>query len=671
MDVCACWGMTSAVRVLKQIRLLPALGCVLLLAGCGDSTDPPIAVSTTVTPISVSVAPTRTGITATQRIPLSAATNDSAGVTWSVSPSGGVFSALHSLSGDTVTFTAPATAGVYTVTARSVTGPASATATVAVTDLAGVFTYHNGLARDGSNDHEYVLTPANVASGAFGKLFACVTDGAIYAQPLWVAQLMIGGSPHNTVFAATEHDGLFAFDADRSPCQLLWSVSLIDLAHGAIGAESTVPSAGLSHLVGNGAGTITPETGVTGTPVIDPATSTLYVVAKSMDSTGTNFYQRLHAIDLATGNEKSGSPVTIAATYPGTGDGGATVAFNAQQELQRPGLALVNGTVYIAWASHEDQPPYYGWIIAYTYNGSSFTQAGVLNVTPNVGQGGIWMSGAAPAADRNGRLYLLTGNGTFDANQSAPLPNNDYGDSLLQLTGGLAVSQYFTPSDEDLGLSQDLDFGSGGAAILVNLPPTSPVAHMIVGGGKDGSLYVLNRDVLGGYGDEGAWQQVNIGGPILSTAAFWNNYLYIGGVSTPLLSFQLDPSTALFSAAGTSAMSANVPFGRTPSVSGSAGTNGIVWTLNNSQVCVINTQSAAPSQSICGPAILEAYDATNLGIELWSSAAASADTAGNAVRNAVPTIANGKVYIGTRGNNQGGGYGSTTASGEVDVYGLK
>jgi hypothetical protein len=473
------------------------------------------------------------------------------------------------------------------------------------------------------------------------------------------------------VFVATQHDGLFAFDADSAPCALLWSVSLIDSAHGAVGAESTVPSSGVGHLVGNGAGTITPETGVTGTPVIDPSTSTLYVVSKSMDATGTSFYQRLHALDLATGDEKSGSPVTIAATYPGIGDGGATVSFSAQAELQRAGLALVNGTVYIAWASHEDEPPYYGWIIGYTYDGSSFTRTSVLNVTPNAGQGGIWMSGAAPAADPDGRLYILTGNGTFDANQSAPLPRNDYGDSLLQLTGSLGVSQYFTPSDEDLGLSQDLDFGSGGAAILVNLPATSPVAHLIVGGGKDGSLYVLNRDRLGGYGDDRAWQEVGIGGPILSTAAFWNNYLYIGGVSTPLLAYALDPSTARFSAAGASAMSANVPFGRTPSVSASGSSNGIVWTLNNSQVCVINTQAATPTQSTCGPAILEAYDATNLGTELWSSAASSADTAGNAVRNAVPTIANGKVYIGTRGNNQGGGYGSSSASGALDVYGLK
>ena len=207
-----------------------------------------------------------------------------------------------------------------------------------------------------------------------------------------------------------------------------------------------------------------------------------------MIASGPSFYQRLHAIDLLTGNEKFSGPVTIAATYPGTGDGGTTTTFVARQENQRPGLALVNGVVYIAWSSHEDTPPWYGWVIG--YNANNLSQASVFNDTPNAGKGGIWMSGGAPAADSSGNLYLITGNGNFDATNSSA-PNNDYGDSFLKLTSSLSVSQYFTPSDQATDNSQDNDFGSGGAVVLVDLPANgSNPTHLVLGGGKDGSLYV-------------------------------------------------------------------------------------------------------------------------------------------------------------------------------------
>ena len=285
-------------------------------------------------------------------------------------------------------YTAGTAAGAHTVFATSVANTAnSGIATVAVTDLAGVYTYHNDLARDGVNSHEYALTTASVNTTSFGKLFACTVDGAIYGQPLWVANLTVSGAKHNVVFVATQHDSLFAFDADSSPCVTLWTASLIDTTHGAAAGETTVPSGPTGNLVGQGFGDITPETGVTSTPVIDPATNTLYVVSKSVDSAKTTFYQRLHAIDPTTGKEKTGSPVTIAGTFPGTGDGSVTVAFSPRTELQRCGLTLVNGVVYIAWAGHEDFPPYYGWIMGYTYNGASFAQSSVLNVTPNVQQG--------------------------------------------------------------------------------------------------------------------------------------------------------------------------------------------------------------------------------------------------------------------------------------------
>lgn len=626
--------------------------------------------------ISIAISPRQAALTIGQPLALAATTSDASGVTWSVTPKGGSFSSTASGSGKQVTFTAPQAAGVYTVTASSATDPTQSTSMqIGVTDLAGVYTYHNDLARDGINQQEYALTPDNVNSSSFGKRFSCTVDGAIYAQPLWVANLRMGGASHNVVFVATQHDSLYAFDADASPCQTLWKMSLIDTSHGGTGGEVTVPSGSSGNLVGVGDGDVTPEVGITGTPVIDPATGTLYVVSKSMNGAGTAFYQRLHAISLLTGVEEPGSPVTVSATFPGTGDGGSTVAFNPRTENQRAGLALVNGIVYVAWGSHEDARPYYGWMMGYAYDGSSFKQTYVFCSAPNTGDGGIWMSGAAPAADTEGRLYVLTGNAGFDATSSSA-PNNDYGDSLLELSLGLKVLQYFTPSDQQSDRVYNNDFGSGGAAVLANLPAASPVSHLVIGGGKDGNLYVLNRDALGGYGDTNAWQELSVGaegdlnadtpGVIYTPGAIWNDIYYLAGAGGPLQAYRLDPSTAKLSLAGkgTSPSGGFGYPGSTPSISASGNADGIVWVLDNSQYCT----TASPG---CGPAVLHAYDATDVGKELWNSAGSSSDRAGNAVKFTLPTIANGKIYIGTRGNNTGGAYGSTSVSGELDVYGLK
>lgn len=637
-----------------------------------------VTLSLTISPgtISIAISPRGAGVTTGQPLKLTARTNDSMGVAWSISPAGGSFSSTTSSSGSSVTLTAPGTAGEYMVTASSVVDRTqSASIQIGVTDLTGVYTYHDDLSRDGANLHEYALTPGNVNSSSFGKIFSCAVDGAVYAQPLWVANLQVGGAAHNIVLVATAHDSLYAFDADAAPCSELWHVSLIDAAHGGTGGEVTVPGGPSGNLVGVGDGDMTPEVGVTGTPVIDPTTDTLYVVSKSMNAAGTSFFQRLHAIDPTSGAEKAGSPVTIAGTAPGTGDGGSTVSFNARMENQRAGLALVNGTVYIAWGSHEDAQPYYGWMMAYTYNGSSFAQTSVLNAAPNAREGGIWMSGAAPAADEQGRLYALTGNAAFDAT-SATAPNDDYGDSLLELSLSLQVLQYFTPSDQHSDQIYNNDFGSGGAAVLADLPAGSPVTHLVFAGGKDGSLYVFNRDALGGYGDGNAWQVISVGtegdlnaatpGVIFTVGAIWDDTYYLAGAAGPLQAYRLDPATAKLSLAAT-ATSPSGGFGypgSTPSISSSGGTNGVVWVLDDSQYCT----TASPG---CGPAVLHAYDASDVTKELWNSAKASADQAGNAVKFTLPTIANGKVYIGTRGNNTGGAYGSTSISGELDVYGLK
>jgi hypothetical protein len=559
-------------------------------------------------------------------------------------------------------FTAGTAPGQHTLVATSAAyAQLSSSAVVAVTDLTGVYSYRNDPARDGANLQEYALTPANV-SASFGKLFSCFADGAIYTQPLWASNLTMDGAQHNVVFVATQHDSVFAFDADANPCVQLWSVSLIDAAHGGTPGETTVPSGVAGYLVGKGKGDITPEVGVTGTPVIDPVTNTLYVVSKSVNTATNTFYQRLHAIDVTSGSEKTGSPVIISATYPGSGAGGTTVSFNPQTQNQRPGLALSNGVVYVAWASHEDVGPWYGWLIGYTYNGTSFAQTYVFNAAPNGSDAGIWMSGGAPSMDANGNVYVVTGNGTFDATNSSS-PNNDYGDSLLQLTGALEVLQYFTPSDEANDNVNDYDFGAGGAAMLADLPSGSPVPHLVVCGGKDQVLYVLNRDLLGGLGDNFATQKIPFGYGIFATPAYWNSNVYLAGIRGPLTEFALDASGPSLSIAASTAYTYGFP-GSSPSVSASGMQNGIVWTLDTSQYCT----SIAPG---CGPAVLIANDATNVATQIWSSAGSASDAAGYAVKFAVPTVANGKVYVATRGNNIGGTLGSSSIAGELDVYGLK
>jgi hypothetical protein len=657
----------------------PALAALILvfvmpLTGCSHGDSALVGGSPTGSPsraTDVTVAPRYAALAIGQKISLTARIKDSAGVRWSVDPNAGTLDAQTSRDGQTIHFTAPNAAGVYTIKATSITdGTQSGSVTIGVTDLPGIYTYHNDLARSGVNDREYALSASTVNSKSFGKLFSCSVDGAVYTQPLWVADVKINGAPHNVVFVGTEHDSLYAFDADAAPCSQLWKADLTDMAHGGTGLERTVSG----KLVGRGDGDLLPEIGITGTPVIDPASRIIYVVSKSMSLTGRSFYQRLHAIDLATGAEKAGSPINIAATYPGTGDGGSQVTFNTRTEHQRAALALVNAVVYVAWGSHEDRAPFYGWIMGYTYNGKTFRQSYVLNLGPNTRDAGVWMTGGAPAADSSNALYVTTGNGGFDARKATP-PNNDYGDSLLKLSSSLKVLQYFTPTNEQVSNAENNDFGAG-SPVLGNLPEGSPVTHIAIAGGKDGMLYVLNRDSLGGYGDSKAWQQISIGtegdlneatpGVIFSAPVLWNNYLYIAGAGGPLKAFRLDPSTTRLSLVGTSKAPASgfsYP-GSTPSVSSQATSNGIVWILDNGRYCT-------PASPGCGPSVLHAYEAINVARELWNSSQLSTDTAGYAVKFSVPTIANGRVYVGTRGRNKGSRYWPWGGAGELDVYGLK
>ena len=617
-------------------------------------------------------------VTTGQRLELTAFTHDTAGISWSVRPDGADIEPPVSHSGQAVTFLAPHRPGVYTITATAMVDPPAPAAPaqsravqVGVTDLAGVDTYHGDIARDGANTREYALTPTDVSASSFGKLFSCPVDGAIYGQPLWVPHLDVSGKSRNVVFVATAHDSLYAFDADENPCVELWHVSLIGWRHGGDGGEASVPAGSELHLVGVGDGDMQPEVGVTGTPVIDPRADILYVVSKSVIySAGLHFHVRLHAIDLATGAEKPGSPVTITATD--VADGGRTIRFDPRMENQRAGLALVNGTVYVGFGSHEDARPFYGWLLGYRYDGSSFKRICTLNVAPNSGDGGVWMAGAAPAADAAGNLYLVTGNAAFDAASADP-PNDDYGDSLLELSGRLRVLQYFTPSDQHFNDVENNDFGSGGV-VLARLPDGSPIGGIALVAGKDGDLFVVDRSRLGGYGDGNALQEFRTGiekdvsgaypGVVFSEGAFWNDRYYLAGAGASLKAYRLDPLSARlrFEGAASKPPAFGYP-GATPVVSAQGDTHGIVWVLDNRDYCTPGSQG-------CGPTVLRAYDAVTLR-QLWSSPLSGPGAAGNAVKFTVPTVANGRVYVGTRGNNTGGVYGSTSVSGELDVFGLE
>ena len=504
----------------------------------------------------------------------------------------------------------------------------------------GVFTQRYDSQRTGQNRQEIALTPGTVTGATFGKLFACPVDGEVYGQPLYVANLAIASGAHNVVLVATMNDSVYALDADANPCVQYWKKSFLGTG------VTTVPPADTGET-----GDINTIIGIAGTPVIDPATGTLYVVAKTKEPTG--YLQRLHALDLATGSEKFNGPANIssAITVPGSGDAsdpncpGATarhVQFCALRENQRPGLLLLNGTVYIAWASHGDNNPYHGWVIG--YNAADLTQAPVVfNATPNGGRGGIWMTGTGPAADALGNIYVITGNGTFDTGT----PRTNYGDSFIKLStaAGLSVADFFTPANQSVLDSNDFDLGSGGAIVVDS---TGAHPHLVIGGDKQGVLYVIDRDNMTGFnmnGDSNLVQKVPVtAGPaciicgLFSTPAFWEGKLYVVAIGDVLKQYTLANGVLSSLPALQASDMFGIP-GASPAVSSNGATNGIVWALD--------TTNNGTNGSASGPAILFAYDATTLD-KLYSSPANGVAAAGNAVKFAVPTVANGKVYVGTQ-----------------------
>jgi hypothetical protein len=659
---------------MKNISRLFCIGC----ASVGLVASFPAVAANTVT-----VSPARAAVTSTtQTQQFTSSVNP---VTWSVDGVVGGDSTAGTISADGL-YNPPATPGTHTITATTgSTPPSSGSAMVAVTDLTGVLTYHNDLARDGGNLKEYALMPITVTTATFGKIFSCAVDGAIYAQPLWVKGLSIGGGVHNVLFVATQHDSVYAFDADASPCREYWHASLLDTLHGGTPNETPVVWDDVGYCYGD----VYPEIGVTSTPVIDPNTSTIYLVSASEKDpvksgncvlTVATFYHRLHALDLATGSEKFNAPATIGAAVPGTGDGssGGMVVFNSQLQHQRSGLLDVGNRICLAFASHEDARPYHGWLLAYN-PANVQRQVAVFNTTPNGlngANGGIWGGGGAPAADAGSDIYIATGNGVFD--EDPPTPDSDYGDTILRLhayTGPtpnglhLSIADWFTPYNQGALAENDNDLGSG-APVLLPYQTSGGPTHLLAEVGKQGVIYLVDRDNMGGYNplDNDQIRQ-NFQGPaygLWGTPAFWQNRLYVGGQGDSLKMFTFDPTTELFteSVASQSAHVFNFP-GTTPSVSSLGGSHGIVWAIDSSLYGYASPSaegvncSAVPVPSACiGPAILHAYNATNLAVELWNSsmAANSRDQAGNAVKFVPPTIANGKVYVGTQT--------------EVDVYGL-
>ena len=498
---------------------------------------------------------------------------------------------------------------------------------------AQVTTYHNDNARTGQNLSEFYLSPSSVNATAFGKLFSQPVDGYIYAQPLYVPGVTIPEKGvHNVVYVVTEHDGVYAFDADSNTganSQPLWQLSLINPANG-------VTTVNMHALLA--CDDILPEVGITGTPVIDTGSSTMYLVAKTSEN-GT-IVQRLHALDLATGGEKFGGPIVIQAQVPGTGVGSVQglLTFDTLRQNQRAGLLLQNGLLYVAWGSHCDAPPHHGWIIA--YDPGSLGQVALWNASPNSWGGGIWQGGGGLAADST-NVYFATGNGKYALNAGG----SDAGDSIVKLSAPAGatfrIADYFTPSDQSVLARFNRDLGSGGVLLLPDQPPASAHQHLLVTGGKEGTLYVIDRDNMGQFSANANQDVQTLAGittSIFNTPAWWNNNVYLGAGGKPLEALGFNSTFGTLTATPTS-VSSNVFQGRsgTPSISANGNTNAIVWALDNG------------GSGVNKSAILYAYDALNLGSLLYSSKQnVTRDSLGPAVKFSLPTITNGKVYVATQ-----------------------
>jgi hypothetical protein len=619
-------------------RLLALAASALFSSGlisCGAGNSATSTATSSAPPagsILVSLSPLLAAVTTSQSQPFTATiSGGSTTLTWFVDGiKGGNSTVGMIVSTDPATAlyspSSSTTPGDHNITAQTSTGTMSQASVVAVTDLAGVITHHNDNARTGQNLKEYALTPASVSSATFGKLFSCPLDlpGQVYAEPLYVANVAMNDSKiHNVVFVATESDWVYAFDADLSSCQQLWKKSM--LAAG----ETTVPAADTQDL-----DDLVPEYGITSTPVIDINSLTIYVCAKSKDSSG-QYHHRLHALDLTSGAEPV-NPVEVTANN-----------FVPLYQHQRPALLLDNGTVYVAVGSNGDTGPYQGWLMA--YDAATLVQKFVWFSTDPTqdNQGAIWQAGDGVAADSSGNIYVETANGLFDADTGGI----NYSDSVVKLSGSGSILDYFTPFDQSTFDMNDVDLGSAGAVILPDSLGSAAHPHLLLATGKPGILYLLDQVNLGKFnsGFNADVQEVSVEpnlrlvvGGMFGQPAYWNGNLYIAAVADFLRQYTITNGAISAVAQSQSTNTFNLR-GTRPAVSANGTTGGIVWALDI---------SGYPD----GPAVLYAYDATNLSHQLYSSPSSGNGSAGKAVKFTVPTVANGKVYVGTQG--------------QLDVFGL-
>jgi hypothetical protein len=588
----------------------------------------------------VSVKPRAVPITPTETQKFSAIVSNAASqqVTWQVD---GVIAGNSTVGTIDVAglYTPGTQPGRHVITATTVLSPAgSGTATVYVNTYPGEFTYHHDIFRTGQNRNEIALRHSNVNAAQFGKLFSYPVDGYIFAQPLYVANLMIPGKGyHNVVYIVTEHDSLYAFDAEGRTAAPLWKTSFIDPVHGI----TTIPTTDLT----SDPEYQQPEFGITATPVIDPASSTIYVHVRTKEN-GT-YVQRLHALDLATGAEKLGGPVRIQASVSGTGVGSVAgiLPYDTKMENVRSGLLLCNGVVYLGAASLGDQQPYHGWVLP--YDARTLAMRAAFNTSSDTRAAGVWQMGAGLSCDSSGNIFLQTGNGPFTATSGG----SSYGDSVLKMTlisGRLRVTDFFTPYNQDTLRYYDWDLGAGGALLIPDQPAPSP-PHLLVGGGKEGTIYLLNREALGGYnpaGDTGALQTIVAGvtpstpsstrNGLWGVPAFWRNNVYIFGEHDVPKMFRVSNGQLSTTPVSQGSIQMLAPV---PVITANGINDGIAWALS--------WQSRT----------LYAFDANDLSVELYDNKqAGTRDVLSDGVVRNAPLVVNGRVYVGTKST--------------VDVFGL-
>ena len=596
--------------------------------GCGGSNAEQPTIASSEVAVSVDPPAVSLSVSQTQQFTATVTSTSNKNVTWDVNGVAGGTATVGTISSSGL-YTAPAqvpSPAEVTINATSMADPTkSDSANVTISEIAGsgpftgVLTYHNDNSRTGQNLNESVLSPANVTQSKFGKLFSYPLDGQVFAQPLYVYKVPIDGQNHNVIYVATEHDTVYAFDADNKASSALWSVSFLNSAEGV----TPIPSSDLDSP-------INPEIGVTSTPVIDGNSGTLYVLAATKEN--GNYVHRLHALDITSGAEKFGGPVVIQGSVPGSGSGSSNgqITFQTKIQLQRPALLLSKGVIYLAWASYNDHGLYHGWVMA--YDASTLHQSAIWNDTPNGERGGIWQSGCGLSADSAGNVYVAIGNGTFDAYAGG----TNYGDSFIKLTlngSSLSVTDYFTPFNQQTLSDEDSDLGSSGLVLLPDQAGVNP--HLGISAGKEGKIYLVNRDHLGKFQSDNDSQIVQSIPDALGTtpddrnfssAVYWNGSVYFVGNTDAIKQFQLN--SGLLSTSPVSQSSHQFGYTGTSSISANGSGNGILWTME------------------AGGSVLHAYDATNLANELYNSKqAGSRDFFGSAIRFNPPTVANGKVYV--------------------------